>query len=52
LRQADLLFQLQEQQYKEMLAEAEASVVHMTEVVDKYQGQVKRKSLISYTKED
>jgi len=38
--QANLLFELQEQQYKEMLAEAEASLAHMTEVVDKYQGQV------------
>ena len=39
--QADLLFKLQEEEYKEMLAEAEASVAHMTEVVDKYQAQAK-----------
>ena len=39
--QADLLFKLQEEECKEMLAEAEASVAHMTEVVDKYQAQVK-----------
>ena len=38
--QAALMLEMQEKQYKEMLAEAEASVTHMSEVVDKYQGQV------------
>ena len=38
--QAGIMFQMQEEQYKEMLKEAEASVTHMSEVVDKYQGQV------------
>jgi len=41
--QADQIFQLQDQQYKEMLAEALASVVHMEEVVNKYSGQVRKK---------
>jgi multidrug resistance efflux pump len=38
--QAELLFQLQDQQYKEMLAEAQDSVAHMEEVVKKYEVQV------------
>jgi hypothetical protein len=33
---------MQEQEYEMMLKEAEASVVHMTEVVQKYQVQVKK----------
>jgi hypothetical protein len=40
--QAELLFQLQDQQYKEMLAEAQASVAHMEDVVSKYEGQVRK----------
>ena len=37
------IFAMQEEQYKAMLQEAEASVVHMTEVVNKYQVQVKKR---------
>ena len=37
------IFAMQEEQYKAMLQEAEASVVHMTEVVNKYQVQVKER---------
>jgi hypothetical protein len=40
--QAQLMFQMQEQEYTEMMAEAQASVVHMEEVVSKYQTQVDR----------
>ena len=42
--QAQLMFQMQEQEYTEMMAEAQASVVHMEEVVSKYQTQVTKHS--------
>ena len=38
--QSGLMLQMQEQQYKEMLAQAQASLTHISEVVEKYQGQV------------
>ena len=41
---------MQEEQYKAMLQESEASVVHMTEVVNKYTVQVNNKRNIKKIK--
>ena len=43
---------MQEQEYKELLAKAEANVEHMEQVVEKYESQIDRLSQMAKARKD